>query len=275
MGNQKIQLPQTIILYDKTKPGSLNLKEIAEYLSRYLEKASIEQRDSIIGRYLTLSSGPPKELAIESLARSFAQAKIRNPNSSDNNTEPFPVEISFEQKWLLKQAEKPSGLLYDAVKLQRLYFNLLLQEERNLNYLHVIILNQLFGTWDEANQRYHARTSIYGLPCLISTAGLVEAPAKPREFYLKRQAGVSIHELKKEFQGRFIDYDDPRMTELVKGYVMQAIFYYITGEPFCNDKQCRLFNAHWQEELIQAQLDSDYEFCPLHQEILESTNSPV
>lgn len=275
MTNIAFRLPRTIILYEETEPGRLDLKEIAEYLSRHLKKLPIERRDSIIGRYLSPVAEPVTELAIDSLAKSFAQAKIRNPNSLDNSTGPFPGEISFERKWLLKQPEKPSGLLYDAVKLQRLYFGLLFQEERNLNYLHVIILNQLFGTWDEANRRYHARTSIYGLPCLISTAGLVEAPAKPREFYLKRQAGVSIHELKKEFQGRFIDYDDPRMTELVKGYVMQAIFYYITGEPFCNDKQCRLFNAHWQEELIQAQLDSDYEFCPLHQEILESTNSPV
>jgi hypothetical protein len=50
---------------------------------------------------------------------------------------------------------------------------------------------------------------------------------------------------------------------------MQALLYLITGEPFCNDPICRLFNAHWQHELIHAQLESLYEFCPEHQSFLD------
>ena len=44
----------------------------------------------------------------------------------------------------------------------------------------------------------------------------------------------------------------------------------LTGNPFCPDKGCRLFNAHWQEELIFAQLESDGEFCPQHTSILDN-----
>jgi len=50
---------------------------------------------------------------------------------------------------------------------------------------------------------------------------------------------------------------------------MQAVFNHLTGNPFCRNPNCRLFNAHWQEELIKAQLESEEEFCEEHREILE------
>ena len=91
-----------------------------------------------------------------------------------------------------------------------------------------------------------------GFPCIISIPGIVEAPAKPKDFYISRRGLVAAgmdrelveEELKKKFAGRFIDHDDERMTEIAKGYVMQAFFYHLTFEPFCQDKNCRLFNAH-------------------------------
>jgi hypothetical protein len=33
-------------------------------------------------------------------------------------------------------------------------------------------------------------------------------------------------------------------------------------------KNCHLYNAHWQEELIQAQLRSKTDFCGQHEKIL-------
>ncbi len=53
---------------------------------------------------------------------------------------------------------------------------------------------------------------------------------------------------------------------------MQAVVYALTGDPFCEDRGCRMYNAHWQEELIFAQLGSEYEFCPRHTEIMEDVN---
>jgi len=101
----------------------------------------------------------------------------------------------------------------------------------------------------------------------------VEAPAKPRDFYLKQQPGVNLLTLKEEFKGKFIDYNDPRLTEVMKGYVMQALFFHITGNPFCKNKKCRLYNAHWQEDLIQAQLTSKNDFCAQHEKILTNLAS--
>ena len=64
-------------------------------------------------------------------------------------------------------------------------------------------------------------------------------------------------------------HDDPRLTEAMKGYVMQALFYHVTGDPFCEDRGCRLYNAHWQEEVIGAQLGGAYQLCPRHQGLLD------
>jgi hypothetical protein len=74
--------------------------------------------------------------------------------------------------------------------------------------------------------------------------------------------------LKEKFRGRFIDHDDERLTEIMKGYVMQAIFYHIASSPFCDDTRCRLYNGHWQEEVLEAQLKQP-EFCERHEKMLE------
>jgi len=49
---------------------------------------------------------------------------------------------------------------------------------------------------------------------------------------------------------------------------MQTLFFHLTGNPFCKNKNCRLYNAHWQEDLIQAQLTSKNDFCLQHEKML-------
>ena len=113
------------------------------------------------------------------------------------------------------------------------------------------------------------RLGIYGLPSIISTTGVVEAPAKPREYYFGVMAGLDEEQVREELKGKFIEYGDPRLTEILKGYTMQAVFYHLFAEPFCEEPDCRLFNAHWQEEMIRAQLQSGDDFCPEHRRVLE------
>jgi hypothetical protein len=55
----------------------------------------------------------------------------------------------------------------------------------------------------------------------------------------------------------------------MKGYVMQALLFHLTEDPFCEDRNCRLYNAHWQEEVIHAQINSEYEFCEKHARVIE------
>lgn len=260
-------VPSEIHLYEDPSSRSLRLQEIASYLTEKLGELRVNIRGSL------LSAGPP-ELE-ETLARRMAEARVRDLTNPEVRFEPLPLEIEFEKKLLRNPSLRMAGVLYDGFKLQALLWELLPAEEQDLKHVHIAFTNRLFGTFDESDRRYHARVSIYGFPSLISTTGIVEAPAKPREFYLLRRqyaalkAEVPIEALREKFKGRFIDYDDERLTEVMKGYTMQAIFYHVFGEPFCKEVNCRLFNSHWQEEIIKSQLGPrEREFCERHREML-------
>jgi len=254
-----------IILYDEGTADELNIEEITRYLGKKMGKVEIE-----VGGNPFINLPQDK---ISDYARKIANIKIQEPNKKIKpEQEPLFGEIEYEKRRILGKT-KSFGILYDGFYLQRLFLEIIPREERRLEFIHIIFTNRLFATWDENNKRYHLRTSVYGIPSIVSTTGLVEAPAKPREYYLLKQQyknlGRDLAELKDKFKGNFIDYGDKRLTEVAQGYAMQAVFYSLTGEPFCQDKGCRLYNAHWQDELILAQLESSYEFCPRHTKFLK------
>ncbi len=264
--------PSNIYLYalEKTSEKSsekINIQEIYQYIKEKFNKIRVEIREEFFKFFLPLRSKANDEMIIK-IARKIADAKVRDIKNRNIGFTPLPIEVEYEKR-LIKGESKAPGIIYDGLKLCQLYRELIPENERTWKHCHIVFTNRLFATWDESERRYHARVSIYGFPCIISTTGIVEAPAKPREFYLKLRTGADLYSLKKEFKDRFIDYDDERMTEVMKGYILQAIFFHSTGEAFCNDINCRLYNSHWQEEVIQSQLRSKYELCPKHQKILK------
>lgn len=261
---------QSVHLYGDPSARTLDLYEIADYLRERLGKISVDVRQPLFK--------PPN--ALDELARNIASTKIRDLTKPWSAAEPLPGEIEFERKLLLDPGLRLVGILYDGFRLQTIARELLPFGELALGHVHIVFTNRLFGTWGEGDRRYHIRVSVYGFPSLISTTGIVEGPAKPKEYYtLKHRylalgSPIDLEELKEDFRGRFIDYDDERMTEVMKGYVMQALFYHLTFDPFCGVKTCRLFNAHWQEEVILAQLGpKGSEFCERHAAILEELKS--
>ncbi|KXA91972.1 hypothetical protein AKJ63_00190 [candidate division MSBL1 archaeon SCGC-AAA259D18] len=253
-------------IYREPSVTNLNFDELASYPEEKIPFVEITTR------------GPPEanqELETGRLAEKFARTKVKSVESPEKNSNPLYGEIKYEEGLIENPSKDVSGVMYDGHLLSRIYHRLLPEEETDASHLHIIFTKRLFGTWGEKGGRYHARVSLYSYPTLISTSGIVEAPAKPKEFYReKRQlaslgdTGGTIERLKEKFEGRFIDYDDERLTEVMKGYVMQALFYHLRSDPFCEKECCRLYNAHWQEEVIRAQLDPP-EFCEKHRKILE------
>ena len=162
--------------------------------------------------------------------------------------------------------------LYDGFVLQQLFRSMISDDELNWQHIHVMLTEKLTCTFDERDWKYHARTVICGAPAIVSTSGIVEGPARPKEYYyLARPGFVDPHPLKK-FEGRFIDHGDSRLTSAILVYLVQAIFFHITdADPFCNDKKCLLFNAHWQEELIA--ILQNPAFCSEHKELLRKFNA--
>ena len=258
----------TIFLYNDPSSKTLNLKEIRNYLKCKLGNIDVRERKDFNIFHLNLKK-------IDEYAKELAQCKVRSLTNPEIDFEPLPGEVRYEKKLVEYPKFKVSGVLYDGYQLDTVFQSLIPKNGLSFNYLHIVFTNRLFGTFDENDRRYHARVIICGYPSIISTTGIVEAPAKPREFYHIKQkysmlgTDIPLEVIKKQIYGRFIDYDDPRLTEVMKGYVMQSVFYHLTQEPFCKEKDCRLYNAHWQEEVINAQLKGS-EFCEKHEQILRN-----
>ena len=215
--------------------------------------------------------------------KKLTSIRIRDVKNSFSIYDYTADEIEFEKKLSqdsslmdlttkVEDAEDISEVyMYDGFELQKIlrYLN----EENEV--LHIIITNRLTCTFDENDNRYHARAVICANPAIISTTGIIEAPAKPREYYFEAMAlksqGLGIESAKEQYKNRFLEYNDKRLTKVLEGYILQIIFYNITGESFCEDIQCRLNNAHWQKDLLFSQIEIS-KLCKKHSEILENLN---
>ena len=182
------------------------------------------------------------------------------------------IEIEKENK---DNSEQEEMFLYDGFKIQEIISEVIPKNEIKLDTLHVFFTNKLTCTYDENDFRYHARALISSNPTIISTSGIVEAPAKPKQFYFELMSDFSnerINEIKKKYKGEFLEYHDPGSSEVIEGYLLQAIMYQETGEIFCEQNDCRLFNAHWQKDLLYTQLENK-KFCQKHLEIIKKISN--
>lgn len=266
-----------VFIYKEPRSGSIDFKEVASFVDRALPANNVELRESLLG----LENCSSNSYSAESLAIAFAKARVRDvrrPQTSDR--QPWPGEVDFELRRLANPESRVFGIIYDGWALTEIYRELIAGGELTFDCIHVVFTNQLMGTWESADGRYHARTVILGSPALISITGLVEAPAKAPSFYIAKNSTAALGftndetmELARSFAGDHLEHDDHRMSEVAKGYVMQPVAYRLTGEPFCHDGGCRLYNAHWQTEMIRAQVEVGNDFCSRHEKALKDLAS--
>lgn len=205
------------------------------------------------------------------IAKVFPRCKVdvRQPFQYDGRIEYARV---YDTKQPFERQPKHADMvpLYDGFVLQRIFAEAI--PSKDAGHAHVILTDLLTCTFDEDDWRYHGRAVVCGTPSIVSITGIVEAPAKPREFYLSQLAGMAdAASLKKKFAGRFIDYGDPRMDKAAAAYALQALFFFVSnGEPFCDDKSCLLYNAHWQEELTS--MIEKWRLCARHRQAANKFN---
>ena len=245
-----------IILYDEPTVPEIQLQRLKKFLTEIFP-VEIETRGNI---FQGSSNNISKKIAgcrIFDLKKPF---KKHSPSIED-------VQIELENK---DMSEREEMTLYDGFEFHNAITELIPMNENIRGTLHIIFTNKLTCTFDESDFRYHARALIGTNPTIISTTGIIEAPAKPKQYYLDLMTNFSakrIEEIKKKYKGEFLEYHDSRISEITEGYLLQAIIYYETGEAFCDHRDCRLFNAHWQKDLFFSQLENK-RFCKKHQEIL-------
>ncbi len=258
--------PATVWIYDGAEPEEADAEDLAAFLRERLPSARVEVRRDFLWHFL---EGRGAAVERHSLAAQIARARVRRPEERVTSREPLPGEVAYELKFLMAGPEKPAGILYDGQLLAAALARLLDPDEVDRSVCHAALTNQLIGTWDGANGRYHARVAVFGFPTLISIPGLVEGPARPREHYLQRGLGLPESQGTEETEAPYLQRGDPRIREALKGYLLQAVFYQAVGDPFCESADCRLYNAHWQEELIRAQTGPEAGLCPRHRRMLE------
>jgi len=198
------------------------------------------------------------------------------PNKQEIDFEKSVCEDTnlLEKTTMVENAERIEDvMMYDGFEVQNIIYDIITKNDSDQNNLHIVFTNRLICTYDTADSRYHGRTVICSNPAIISTTGMIEAPARPREYYFEamkcKMQGLDIQNVKKNYSGKFLDYHDKRLSKISEGYLLQAIFYYMTGDAFCDSLDCRLNNAHWQKDLLYSQLKIG-KLCNKHQALLDN-----
>lgn len=252
-------------LYDGVAQPWFRVGAIREHLTQWLPWLPVELGAGLLAAPIAANA----DEAAASLAERLCAMRVLNPTREVAPRRPLKPEVDVERRLLCGESRPTPGVVYDGNELQRLAYGLLPRGERSTDAVHVWFTERLLATWDEDDRRYHTRAIVCGLPAIITTSGMVHAPARERQFYLARRLGLSEERAAANAAEDFLDHEDPRTAEVAKGYAMQAALYSLAGEPFCDDPHCRLFNAHWQREMLTAQLEGD-DYCPRHRGMLES-----
>jgi hypothetical protein len=255
-----------IILYREPAISEINIEKLTKFLERNFQFI-VEIKENIF-----------KEFSIKNINK-LSNSRVTDIKNPFSRYESSGIEIEIEKKMCenselmnstikVEDTEEISQVyMYDGFELQRILRYLNDDKET----LHIILTNRLTCTFDENDKRYHARAVICANPAIISTTGIIEAPAKPKEYYFEvmslKTQGLSIKSVKEKYKEKFLDYNDKRLTKILEGYILQVISYNITGEPFCEDIECRLNNSHWQKDLLFSQLKIG-KLCKKHKGIL-------
>ena len=259
-------------LYDGVGKAYLNLEVVRQHLGHWLPWLPCEIRADLLARRVNKETKPM--LNMELLVQRLCGTRVLNHDREvDRLRQMLKPELDAERRLLVGRSRPADGIIYDGNELQRIAYGLIAPIERHLANIHIWFTDRLFATWEETDRRYHARVILCGQPSIISTTGMVHAPARQRTYYLARRLGLAHDGNMECSDENFLGNEDPRATEAAKGYAMQAVSWAITGEPFCDDSHCRLYNAHWQREMLTAQLGG-VDYCPRHRALFARWPSP-
>jgi hypothetical protein len=246
---------EEITLY-RAPTTAADADEIAGWLDGRVD-ADVRVRDRFLSLY-----------ADDRLPEHLASTRVLDPYDPETGNTMLGI-VRYEER-ALEDPDRAGGVIYDGLQVQDALRRRLPEAERRLEHLHVPLLDRVLGTWGDHDGRWHKRVTVPGQPGLVSVPGLYEAPAKPERYYKEQQkhallsGGAPPREvLENEVEGDFLVDDDPRTTDALKGYVLQAYHYLATGEAFCDDERCRLSNPHRQPGVVEAQL-REPDFCPDH-----------
>ncbi len=247
----------TVYLYDDPDSAGLDVDELAHWLAARLPHAHVVVRTDYLTHQLARFSSAQQEALVAELAEHLRRAEV------DNLVRPQ------DRHRLPAVAPEDRGLdvVYEALALQSVLGLLIDAAEAKLFDLHVVFTANYLGVWRENEGYLRLRAAVLGVPNIISTSGLVEALELPRQYHFMRQQlallGVE-DDVDKTFADQTLGYGDPRVNEVCKGYLMQAVFYRLSGETGCEDPECRLHLSSTHRAAMRTQVLGRPGLCARH-----------
>jgi hypothetical protein len=263
--------PSHVYVYDDPDTEGLNVDDVARYLADVLPGAEVRVRGDYLTHQLRRYAEAGGEELVAELTQHFKRAQVDDlVHPADRNVMPpeSPADLGLGEVYRGQALQAILGLMVNA-------------EESGLSQLHLVLTSMVFGDWDDASRQFRIRVACLGQPSLISTMGLIEGPARPRDFEVLRTQmavmgmGEDIADLAEAFEPRALGYGDRRINECLKGYALMAVMYRAYGEGPCANPACRLHDAATQEELLACQCSEDAALCDRHKARLLALRTPV
>ncbi len=168
------------------RANTLNFNVIVPRLQKYFTNVAIDVNHPFLNNIDNVLAESLVSIRISDIKKPFnEQPRIKVQGKSDQNV---TYEKNFPKYLTLKGISNGSSttesqykelILYDGFMMQRLFETMINENESNTDHVHIVFEDRLICTFSEEDWRYHARTIIAGNPSIISTTGIVEAPAKP------------------------------------------------------------------------------------------------
>ena len=175
------------------RANTLDFNVIVPRLQKYFTNVAIDVRHPFLNNIDNVLAESLVSIRISDIKKPFnEQPRIKVQGKSDQNV---AYEKNFPKYHILKDISNGSStterqykelILYDGFMMQRLFETMINENESNADHVHIVFEDRLICTFSEEDWRYHARTIIAGNPSIISTTGIVEAPAKPKEWYINQ-----------------------------------------------------------------------------------------
>jgi len=252
-----------VYLYDDPDAAGLDVDYLGHWVAALFPDAQVGIRSDFLTFHLARFSDAERDELVSVMCAQLEGAEITNlvrPDLREKLPEVLPEDRNLD-------------VLYEARSLQAILRLLIPEEEITSSRCHISFTANFLGEWRADEVYCHLRPSVFGIPSIISPSSLIESLELPKQYHFMRQqlAILGVEEnLDEMFAQDTIGYGDPRLNEVCKGQVLQAITFALTGETGCDDPECRLYEAPTHREVLHTQVSGKPGLCERHRNLLEA-----
>lgn len=257
---------KSIFIYDAPDAIGLDIRAIGYHLADMFPRVEVETRTDFFTWHLGQFDLDQVEALTAEVAARLEEREVHNLVAPDRRDD-------FEPE---TPEERELGTVYLAEPLQDVMRAVIPAEERGAQALHLAFITQCIGCFVPGESHFRLQMVQHGEPTIISTTGIIEAPALPREYAFRRAQllmfglDAAAEELDGLFAEEALAHGDTRLNRVATGIALQAVFRHAFGEVGCAEPTCPLHVATTHDELARAHLSDDSRLCDRHTRMVRS-----